>query len=80
MHEVQYETLVSQPDTIIPKLLQYCGLNPEDNCLAPHKNKRRVDTASFDQVRQPINTKSIKKWKNYEMYLDELKLGMDRGY
>ena len=80
MHEVQYETLVSHPDITIPKLLEFCGLNVEDNCLTPHKNKRRVDTASFDQVRQPINTSSIKKWRNYEIYLDDLKLGLERGY
>ena len=37
-----------------------------------HKSKRQVRTASIEQVRQPINKRSIGAWKNYEKYFDEL--------
>ena len=41
-------------------------------CLEFHKNKRQVRTASIEQVRQPMNTKSIGAWKKYESFLVEL--------
>ena len=37
-----------------------------------HKNKRQVRTASIEQVRNPINKKSIGAWKKYEDYLSEM--------
>ena len=41
-------------------------------CIEFHKNKRQVRTASIEQVRQPINKKSIGAWKKYEKYFRDL--------
>ena len=48
------------------------NLEWEKQCLEFHKNKRQVRTASIEQVRKPINNKSIGAWKKYERYLSEM--------
>ena len=44
----------------------------EDSCIEFYKNKRQVRTASLEQVRQPINKKSIGAWENYKSHLVEM--------
>ena len=53
-------------------MCHYCELNWEDACLEFYKNKRQVRTASIDQVRRPINNKSIGAWKKYSNDLEDL--------
>ena len=79
MLELDYEELVNKPEDLIRKLVAFCGLPWDEQCLAFNKQKRRVSTASFDQVRQPIYTRSIDRWRYYDVQLDELKLGLERG-
>jgi hypothetical protein len=42
------------------------GLSMEDAVLRPQDNRRTVHTLSHAQVRQPINSSSIGRWRNYE--------------
>jgi len=80
LYEIDYEALVNDPEPSIRALLDYCGLAWDENCLNFNRLKRHVKTASFDQVKQPIHTRSIDRWKHYEKYLDNLKSGLERGY
>ena len=73
MYEVDYETLVADPERGIPDLLEFCGLEMQESCLSPHKNQRVVHTASHAQVREPINTRSVGYAQRYESFLDPLK-------
>ena len=66
------EELVDDQENVSKKIIQFCDLNWEKQCLQFHKNKRQVRTASIEQVRKPINKKSIGAWKNYSPYLTEL--------
>ena len=66
------EELVNNQETISKKLIEFCELDWEKQCLEFHKNKRQVRTASIEQVRNPINNKSIGAWKKYENYLSEM--------
>ena len=68
-YEVQYEELVANPETETRKLIAACGLEWEDACLNFHENKRKVETLSVFQVRQPISGGSVKGWKRYEKEL-----------
>ncbi len=61
----RYETLVKAPNEYIKKMLTYCGLPFEDNCLTFYKNKRAVLTPSSDQVSKPIYSSSIGSWEKY---------------
>ena len=56
----------------IRKLINFCELEWDDNCLNFHKNKRSVSTASLAQVRKPIYNSSVEKWKSYGDELSDL--------
>lgn len=68
-YEVQYEELVANPEEETRKLIAACGLDWEDACLSFHENKRKVETLSVYQVRQPISKGSVKAWERYEKEL-----------
>lgn len=71
--EIQYEQLVTDPEPHIRKLVEFCDLPWDDNCLAFHTSRRYVNTVSYDQVRQPMYTRSVARWKNYDKHLGELR-------
>lgn len=71
--EVQYEELVKDQAGKTRQIVEFCGLNWDDRTLDFHKTGRTVNTLSYDQVRQPIYTSSIGRWKSYEAYLGPLK-------
>jgi len=66
IHTVRYDDMVNDQKATTRKILEYCNLEWSDNCLNFHKSDRVVATASYDQVRQKIYTKSQARWKNYE--------------
>ena len=78
LHEVQYEQLVTEPETTMRGLVDFCGLDWSDACLHFHENTRRAPTASYDQVRQPIYTTAIDHWRRYESHLDPLRESLNR--
>jgi tetratricopeptide (TPR) repeat protein len=71
-YEVQYEQLVANQEEETRKLIAYCGLEWDESCMTPHKTERRVKTASITQVRQPVYTSSVERWRCYEKYLGPL--------
>ncbi|HEY0105793.1 MAG TPA: sulfotransferase, partial [Rhizomicrobium sp.] len=73
VHRVLYERMVDDPETEIRRLLAYCGLAFEPQCLRFYENDRAVRTASSEQVRQPIFRGGIDQWQHYEPWLDPLK-------
>jgi len=70
---VQYEDVVVDTETQVRRILDYCGLQFEDACVDFYKSTRAVNTASSEQVRQPIYSSAVDFWKHYEPYLDELR-------
>ena len=73
IHNISYENLINDKENEVRKLLKFCGLGWDENCLNPHMNKKIVATASLAQVRTPVYKSSINKWKNLEDELSELK-------
>jgi tetratricopeptide (TPR) repeat protein len=57
--EVDYETLVSQPDETTRRLVHFLGLPWHEACGRFFETARTVNTASFVQVRQPIYRSSV---------------------
>ena len=70
--DVRYEDLVADNEAQARRLIAYCGLEWNDACLESHKTKRSVRTASVTQVRQPIYTSSVERWRKYEEFLKPL--------
>lgn len=68
--DVRYEDLIADPRAWVAKVLEFCGLDWEDACLDFHKSDRQVVTASYDQVRTPLYTTSVARWKHYERHLE----------
>lgn len=75
--DVQYENMVANQEEESRRLVEFCGLKWEESCLRFHENKRVVTTFSYDQVRRPIYTKSVARWKNYEHHLGPLISALD---
>lgn len=71
--DIRYEDLVTSPGQEIRKILEFCRLDWSDDCLNFHKNRRRVFTASRSQVRQPLYSGSVNRWRNYEQEIVELR-------
>lgn len=69
--DVDYEALVTEQERVIRSMVTFCGLEWDDACLSPHKNKRIVATPSAWQVRQPFYGSSVSKWRHFEPWLGE---------
>ena len=67
--EVQYETLVENPEGEIRRILSFLEIPFEESCLSPEASDRFVATASYAQVKKPIHTKSIGVGHNYKKWL-----------
>ena len=72
MFELPYEEMIDDQEGMSRALVDYCGLEWNDSCLGFHKSDRLVHTASYEQVRKPIYTSSVERWRNYEKYLQPL--------
>ncbi|MCH7806087.1 MAG: sulfotransferase [Proteobacteria bacterium] len=76
MLEITYEELVTDSETLAPKILEFCGLEWQPECLEYYKNKHKVITMSTYQVRKPITTSALGKWRRYEKYIEPLLDGL----
>lgn len=68
--EVIYEDLVANAEQETRRIIAFCDLPWNDACLAPHENATPIATLSSAQVREPINSKSIGRWRRYGQGLD----------
>src|SRR5260370_583121 len=72
MLEIQYEEMVADQEGQRRRLIDFLGLPWDPACLEFHRTQRPVMTASVWQVRQPIYTRSVGRWKHYERHLGPL--------
>jgi tetratricopeptide (TPR) repeat protein len=79
MLEVQYEELIANPEAESRRLIEFLGLDWDPTCLSFHETKRPVTTSSFWQVRQPLYSSSVGRWRNYRKHLGPLLEGL-AGY
>jgi len=70
--EVAYEQTVAELEAVARRLVAWCGLEWDAACLEFHRGKQQVRTASVVQVRQPIYSTSVARWKHYEPALGPL--------
>lgn len=73
VHRVLYESLIEDTEAEVRRLLEYCGLPFEGECLRFYANERAVRTASSQQVRQPIYREGMDHWRHFEPWLGPLK-------
>ena len=75
MLELEYESMVQNQEAETRRLLAFLDLEWDEACLAFHKKKRRVFTASHLQVTQPLYSSSVGRWKIYQKHLQPLEEG-----
>jgi len=80
MLEVQYEELVADFENQARRIVAYCGVEWDAQCLTFYQNARPVRTASVTQVRRPIYRSAVGRSKPYAMLLRPLldELSIDR--
>ena len=77
--EIDYEETVSDFETQARRLIDYVGLEWDNACLEPHKQKRAVLTASKMQVIKPVYKTSVKAWERYADQLKPLIEALEKG-
>lgn len=70
--DVDYEALLDDPENQVRRLLNFVGVEWDENCLHPENNTRTVSTPSNWQVRQPLYNSSVARWKRYREHLGPL--------
>jgi hypothetical protein len=70
--DVAYEDVVADQEATSRRLVAAIGLDWDPDCLRFHENKRAVNTFNSMQVRQPIYTRAVGRWQEYEAHLGPL--------
>ena len=70
VYNLDYELLADNQESETRKLIDFIGLDWDENCLYPEGNTRSVLTASSLQVRKKVYTGSSDQWRKYELFLD----------
>src|SRR5690606_22300747 len=65
-YEIRYEALVRSQREETERLLAHLGLEWEGTCMDFHRNPAPVATASAVQVRAPMHTRGIGRWRRFE--------------
>lgn len=72
VHELRYEDMVKDQENSSRQLIEFCGLEWEEQCLNFNESERNINTCSYNQVRKPMYTSSMHRWKNYENHIGPL--------
>ena len=70
--EIKYESLIENQESEIKKIIKYCDLDWEKQCLSFNKNNNPIKTVSVAQARSPIYKGSVEAYKKFSPYLDDL--------
>ena len=76
MLDVHYDAMVTDFETTARRIVAHCGLDWDDRCLAFHETDRPVRTASVLQVRQPLYSTSLRRWRPDDATLQPLLSGL----
>ena len=70
IYNLDYELLTVNQESETRQLIEYLGLDWDENCLSPQNNTRSVATGSNLQIRQKVYQGSSEQWKKYEPFLN----------
>jgi len=66
---LRYEDFIADQEGQTRRVLGYVGVEFDPACLRFHENRRHAPTPSYAQVSQPLNDRSVGRWKHYEKHL-----------
>ena len=70
IYDLNYEQLTVNQESETRQLIDYLGLDWDENCLSPQNNTRSVATASNLQVRKKVYQGSSEQWRKYQPFLN----------
>jgi tetratricopeptide (TPR) repeat protein len=76
VYRLYYERLVTDTENEVRRLLNYCRLPFEPECLRFYENRRVAQTISSEQVRRPIYTAGLEQWRHFEPWLEPLQTSL----
>ena len=77
--DISYEETAGNLEPNARALIEFLELPWEDACLNFHRQKAAVATASAVQVRQPVHTKSVGRWRRYEQQLEPMRRELEKA-
>jgi len=77
MFEIDYEALVSDPETMVRQLSEFCGLPWDPAMLKFHESKRVIATASYAQVNKPLYKSAMGRAEQYRKHMEPLRLALE---
>ena len=78
IYNLNYDDLVLHTEHEISCLLNFIGLEWQEQCLTPHLNQRSVKTASNHQIRDKIYKGSSENWKKFKPYIGDTFDGLSK--
>ena len=72
IYEAKYEHIIQSPELEIKKIIKFCDLHWEENCLEFHRNKTPIKTMSTAQARKPIYKSSLNSFEKFSPFLNDL--------
>jgi len=76
---LSYSELINEQSNVTKALLDFLGLELQQNCIDFHNNPRTVHTVSNAQVRKPIFTSSVNAWQKYHKQLKPYAIKMQKA-
>lgn len=76
VHMVKYEDLVMGFETQVRAVLEFLGLPWDEsvmNYFGHARERKQIDTPSYQQVTEPIYQRACFRWKRYEKQLDSVR-------
>lgn len=71
--DVSYRELVENTEQTMRGVIAFCGLEWEDTCLSPSRNRTPIGTLSAVQARGPVVRSASRAWRHYERQLAGLR-------
>jgi tetratricopeptide (TPR) repeat protein len=75
--DVEYERLIQNPEQGTQRITKFLGFDWDPACLDFHKSRDAVATGSAGQIREPINSAYLHRWKKFEAHLEPLKTALE---
>ncbi len=72
IHTVSYQDLIDEPENTLTKLLSFCGLDFQGECLNFSQQQRHISTLSNVQLRDGIKRTGQSSWRAYQEHLQPL--------
>jgi tetratricopeptide (TPR) repeat protein len=76
VYRLHYERLVTDTENEVRRILAYCQLPFEPECLRFYENRRVAQTISSEQVRRPIYSEGLDQWRHFEPWLGALRAAL----